>query len=63
MSKEFNPEADVKGQIEKLMLETKELNQRREDSADPQADSILADQIKDLEDQAAFLKRKLPEGR
>ena len=61
MSKEFNPEADVKGQIEKLMLEIKELNQRREDSADPQADSILADQIKDLEDQAAFLKRQLPE--
>ncbi|MCK4627136.1 MAG: hypothetical protein KAV00_17625 [Phycisphaerae bacterium] len=60
MSKEFNPEADVKGQIERLMLEIKELNQRREESVDPQADSILADQIKDLEDQAAFLKRQLP---
>ena len=60
MSKEFNPEADVKAQIERLMLEIKELTQRREDSADPQADSILADQIKDLEDQTAFLKRQLP---
>ena len=60
MSKEFNPEADLKGRIERLMLEIKELTQRRKDSADPQADSILADQIKDLEDQAAFLKRQLP---
>lgn len=62
MSKEFNPESDVKAQIERMMLEIKELTQRREESSDPQADSILTDQIKDLEDQAAFLKRQLPEG-
>ncbi len=62
MSKEFNPEADVKGQIERLMLEIKELTQRREDTTDAQAGEILTGQIKDLEDQAAFLKRQLPEG-
>ena len=60
MSKEFNPEADVKGQIERLLLEIKELAQRREDTADPQAGEVLTNQIKDLEDQVAFLPRQLP---
>ena len=62
MSKEFNPESDLKGQIETLMLEIKELAQRRESTTDPQADDIIAGQIKDLEDQVAFLQRRLPEG-
>ena len=61
MSKEFNPEADVKGQIERLLLEIKELAQRREDTADPQAGEVIAGQIKDLEDQVAFLQRQLPD--
>ena len=60
MSKEFNPEADLKGQIERLMLEIKELAQRREDTADAQASEVIAGQIKDLEDQVAFLQRQLP---
>lgn len=60
MSKEFNPEADVKGQIEKLLLEIKELAQRREDTTDAQAGEVIAGQIKDLKDQVAFLQRQLP---
>ena len=60
MSKEFNPEADVKGQIERLLLEIKELVQRRDDTTDPQAGEVLTDQIKELEDQVAFLQRQLP---
>ncbi len=62
MSKEFNPEADVKGQIERLLLEIKDLTQRRQETDDTQATEILTDQIKDLEDQVAFLQRQLPEG-
>ena len=62
MSKEFNPEADVKGQIERLLLEIKDLTQRREENDDSQATEILTDQIKDLEDQVTFLQRQLPEG-
>ncbi len=62
MSKEFNPETDVKAQIERLLLEIKELSQRRADTTDPQAGEILTDQIKDMEDQIAFLQRQLPEG-
>ena len=60
MSKEFNPEADVKGQIERLLLEIKELTQRREDTTDPNAGEVITDQIKDLEDQVTFLQRQLP---
>lgn len=60
MSKEFNPEADVKGQIEQLLLEIKELTERREKTSDPQAGDIIAGQIRDLEDQVSFLQRQLP---
>lgn len=63
MSKEFNPEADVKGQIERLLLEIRELIERRKKTADPQAGDVLTGQIKDLEDQVAFLQRQLPEGK
>lgn len=62
MSKESNPEADVKGQIERLLLEIKELAERREKATDPQAGDIIAGQIQDLEDQVVFLQRQLPEG-
>ena len=60
MSKEFNPEADLKGEIEQMMLEIKELAQRREGAKDPQAGEVIAGQIKDLEDRVAFLQRQLP---
>ena len=62
MSKEFNPEADVKEQIEQLLLEIKDLVRRRKEAKDPHAREVLTDQIQDLEDQATFLQRQLPEG-
>ena len=62
MSKEFNPEADVKGQIEALLLEIKELRERRAGSEDPEAAKVIDEQIADLTNQVDFLRRQLPEG-
>ena len=61
MSKESNPEADVKAQIERLLLEIKELRERARTSKDPKAAGVLEEQIADLEDEAAFLRGRLPE--
>ncbi len=62
MSKESNPESDVKEQIEQLLLEIKELVRRRKEVKNPHAGEVLTDQIQDLEDQVSFLQRQLPEG-
>ena len=61
MSKEFNPEADLKAQIERLLLEIKELRDRRKQTTDPKAVAILDQQVEDLQNQVAFLRRRLPE--
>ena len=61
MSKEFNPESDVKAQIERLLLEIKELRGRAAHSKDPKAAEVIDKQVADLEDQVAFLRRQLPE--
>ena len=62
MSEESNPEADVKARIEELLVEVRELRQRRKQSKEPKAREVLARQIADLQDQVAFLQRQLPEG-
>jgi len=61
MSEESNPEADVKARIEELLVEIRELRQRRTHSKDTKAKEILARQIADLQDQVGFLQRQLPE--
>ena len=63
MSKEFNPESDVKEQIEQLLLEIKDLVNRRKKTTDAQAVKVLTGQIKDLEDQVSFFQRQLPENK
>ena len=61
MSKEFNPEADVKAEIERLLLEIKELGELRKQTKDPKATAVLEQQVEDLQNQVAFLRRRLPE--
>jgi hypothetical protein len=61
MSKEFNPEADVKAQIERLLLEMKELRELGEQTKDPKAAGVLEKQVEDLRSQVEFLRRRLPE--
>ena len=61
MSKESNPEADLKAQIERLLLEIKELGERARTSKDPKAAGVLEKQIADLQDEVAFLRGRLPE--
>jgi len=61
MAEEYNPESDIKGRIEQLLLEIKELQQRRNKAKDAESAEVLDQQIKDLEDQVEFLRRQLPE--
>ena len=61
MAEEYNPESDIKGRIEQLLLEIKELKQRRDKAKDAESAEVLDQQIKDLEDQVEFLRRQLPE--
>ncbi len=61
MSEEFNPEANVKAEIERLLLEIKQLRELRKQTKDPKAAAILDGQVEDLADQVAYLRQKLPE--
>jgi len=61
VSEEFNPEADVKAEIERLLLEIKRLRELRKQTEDPKAAGILGKQVEDLTDQVAYLRQKLPE--
>lgn len=60
MAEEYNPESDIKGRIEQLLLEIKELKQRRDRAKDAESAEVLDQQIKDLEDQVEFLRRQSP---
>jgi len=60
MSSTYNPESDVIAEIEKLELEARDMRRRLEHANSEEDKRVLNRQLKELEEQVDFLRKRLP---
>ena len=60
MSTIYNPEAEIIAQIERLELEAREICRKVEHVKRMEDKRVLNRQLKELQDQIEFLRKKLP---
>ncbi len=60
MSTVYNPESDLMAEIERLELEARELRRKVEYARSSESRRVLNRQMAELEDQIAFLRKRLP---
>jgi len=59
MSEEYNPQAQIIEEIERIEVELKELIRKRDSIEDPAEKNILQQQIDELEAKVKHLQRRL----
>lgn len=60
MSTVYNPEADTIAEIERLELDAREIRRRIEHVRKGEDKRVLNKQLAELQDQIAFLRKRLP---
>ena len=60
MSQVYNPESDLMAEIERLELEARDVRRRVEHARTEADKRVLNRQLKELEEQVDFLRRRLP---
>jgi hypothetical protein len=60
MSSVYNPESDVMAEIERLELEARDVRRRVEHARNQEDKRVLNRQLRELEEQVEFLKKRLP---
>ena len=60
MSAVYNPESDTIAEIERLEIEARDLRRRLEHAPGAEDKRVLNRQLKELEEQVDFLRKRLP---
>jgi peptidoglycan hydrolase CwlO-like protein len=60
MSTVYNPESEIIAQIERLELEAREIRRKVEHAPKEEDKRVLNRQLKEIEDEIAMLRKRLP---